>query len=419
MTRSNGRNYVLVVRVLVLLGAVLSCAPPLVSSARADDAPRRVLILHAYNYAFPSTTQALDGARERLQQRSPQKIEMDAEYLDLVRFSEPGHEQMMANFLRERYAQRQPDIVLLIGGDVLPFLLKHRDAFAPGIPVVFVGAAQESASVARLPPRVTGHIIDLDLNLRETIALAERLQPQARRLYVIAGSAPVDKRWQTVARRVIEGRERKFETQYLFELEYNELMAELSRIPADAIVINMSVFRDPTGKTFTPVEVANAIARVSASPVYTPYISQLGKGLVGGFSETFASMGSAGADIALEILGGKDPSTIPPRTNPTTSHRVDYRALQRWNLSESNLPPGTVILNKPPSIWEEHRGLVLGAGGLHFADRVRGRIADTKAPTATGRSSPQRERGAHDLRGSVRERRPLAIRPREPGIVGD
>ena len=344
--------------------AFLIFALSMASVVCAQEAPRRVLILHAYNYTFPATSQAADGARERLHQRSAQKIELDAEYLDLVRFSEPGHEQLMANFLRERYAQRRPDVVLVVSGDALPFVVRHRDGFAPGVPVVFLGIARETYASSRPPPDVTGHIVDLDLNLRETLTLAERLQPDARRLYLIAGSAPTDRRWQAIARRVIEGRERKFETTYLFELSYDALLAEMARIPRDAIVIVLSVFRDGTGKSFVPVDVASRLANLSPAPVYAPYVNQLGNGLVGGYSETFESMGKAAADVMLEILSGKDAAAIPPRTNPEKGHRVDYRAMQRWNLSEGNLPPGTVVLHKDPSVWDQHRNLVLAALAL-------------------------------------------------------
>src|ERR1700741_2961801 len=203
MTRSGGRIRV-VVRALGLFGALLLCSPLLVfnPSARADDTPRRILILHAYNYTNPSTGAAANGVRERLLQPSPQKIELDAEHLDLARFSEPGHERLMADFLRERYAKRRPDIVLVVGGDALPFVIKHRDSFAPGVPVVFLGTAKETLGPLQRPPDVTGHLFDLELTLSETLALAERLQPSARRLYMIAGSAPLDRRWQTIARRV-------------------------------------------------------------------------------------------------------------------------------------------------------------------------------------------------------------------------
>ncbi|MEJ0077844.1 MAG: ATP-binding protein [Alphaproteobacteria bacterium] len=364
MTRSNGGIRVVVLCARALLGAaVVLCSPfpAFTSSAHADERAQRVLILHAYNYTFPATSMAADGARERLLQRSPKKIELDAEYLDLVRFSEPGHEQLMANFLRERYAQRRPDVVLAVSGEALPFVIKHRDAFAPGVPVVFIGISREAYASSPPPPDVTGHLVDPESNFSETLALAEGLQPDARRLFVIAGAAPTDRRWQTTARTVIDSRARKFEMTYLFELPYDQLLAEVSRIPSDAIVIALTVLRDGAGKPFVAADVASKIANTSKAPVYYPYISAVGKGVVGGYSETFDSMGRAAADIMLEILGGKDPATIPPRTNPETGYRVDYRALQRWNLSESNLPPGTVILNKPPSIWEEHRNLVLAA----------------------------------------------------------
>jgi hypothetical protein len=198
----------------------LACLLPgallwLVSPSHAEEPVRHILILHSYNYTFPATNLASDGARSRLQERSPQKIELDAEYLDLARFAEPGHETLMANFLRDRYANRRPDIVMVIGGDALPFVLKHRDEFAPRVPVVFLGVSRQGYATAKPPPDVTGHIVDLDLNLNETITLAERLQPDARHLFIVAGSGLIDRRWQPIARRVVEARERKLETTYL------------------------------------------------------------------------------------------------------------------------------------------------------------------------------------------------------------
>src|SRR5262245_60473034 len=73
--------------------------------AHADDTPRRVLLLHAFNYTFPSTTQTSDAMRRRLLEQSRQKIEIDADFLDLVRASDPGYELRTAHFLREKYSR--------------------------------------------------------------------------------------------------------------------------------------------------------------------------------------------------------------------------------------------------------------------------------------------------------------------------
>jgi signal transduction histidine kinase/ABC-type uncharacterized transport system substrate-binding protein len=333
-------------------------------AASADEALRRVLMLHAFNYTFPATTMVADAARKRLLERSPQKIEIDADFLDLARVTDPGHEARTAAFLRQKYARTPPDVVMTLGSEALPFIIKHRGELAPRIPVVFTTISPQTYAVLRPPPDVTGIITEF--NLDKTLALAEQLQPAARRLFVIAGSGPTDRRWQTIAQRIIEGRERKFETTYLYELPYQKLVADLSQVPPDAIVLLLTVFADSEGKTFIPAEAATRLSAVSPAPVYAPYDTYLGNGIVGGFVETFESVGIAAADLMLEILAGKEPASLPPRTNPGQAYRVDHRAMQRWNLREGNLPSGTAVLFKPPSIWDEHRDLVLAAG-LVFA----------------------------------------------------
>jgi PAS domain S-box-containing protein len=39
--------------------------------------------------------------------------------------------------------------------------------------------------------------------------------------------------------------------------------------------------------------------------------------------------------------------------------RVDARVMDRWGLKQRNLPPGSIVLFEEPSLWNEHRNLVL------------------------------------------------------------
>ena len=96
-------------RVLATGGAALliSAFLCLDSPSRAEEAPRRVLMLHAFNFTFPATTTMAEAARKRLLERSPQKIEIDADFLDLVRAPDLERELLTANFLREKYAPRR------------------------------------------------------------------------------------------------------------------------------------------------------------------------------------------------------------------------------------------------------------------------------------------------------------------------
>lgn len=328
------------------------------AESRAAE-PRRVLMLHAFNYTFPATTLIADGARKRLLERSPQPLEIDADFLDLARNTDAEYEARIAMFLRTKYEKRPPDVVITLGSAALPFIVRHVGDVAPNAPVVFTAVSPQNHGALRLPPNITGIISEF--NLDKTLALAERLQPEANRLFVIAGSGEVDRRWQSAARKAIEDRERKFEVAYLFERSYANLVEEVSRIPRDSIVLLLTVFADSDGNAFVPARVAGPLSAISPAPVYAPYDTYIGNGIVGGFVETFESVGVRAADMALQILAGKDPATIAPQTNPGQTYRVDHRAMARWKLQESKLPPDTTVLFKEPTIWSEHRGAVVAA----------------------------------------------------------
>ena len=316
-------------------------------------------MLHAFNYTFPATTLIADGARKRLLERSPQPLEIDADFLDLARNTDAEYESRIAMFLRAKYQKRPPDVVITLGSAALPFIVRHRDDFAPNAPVVFTAISPQNYGASRLPPNVTGIITEF--NLDKTLALAERLQPEASRLFVIAGSGAVDRLWQSTARKTIEDRQRKFEVTYLFERSYANLVDEVSKIPRNSIVMLLTVFADSEGNAYVPAQVAGSLSAVSPAPLYAPYDTYIGNGIVGGFVETFESVGVRAADMALQILAGKDPATIVPQTNPGQTYRVDHRAMARWGLQESKLPPDTVVLFKEPTIWTEHRGAVVAA----------------------------------------------------------
>lgn len=335
--------------------------PWLAPAARSQRKPARILFLHAFNYTFPATAAISEAARNRFSERAPHKIEIDAEFLDLARSSDPAHEDRMASFLRDKYARSPPDVIVTLGSLALPFIIKHRATIAPAVPVVFTSISSATYAVSRPPPDVTGIITEF--NLEKTLALAKALQPNSGRVVMIAGSAEVDRRWQTQARATMQAHA-ELEATYLFGLPFDTLVAELERVPADAIVIVLTVFADGTGKSFVPAEVASALAALSPAPVYSPYDTYLGSGTVGGFIETFESVGIAAADLALEIIAGADPAALPPRTNPGQSYRVDARAMQRWNLRESNLPADAAVLFKKPTIWDQHHNLVLAALGI-------------------------------------------------------
>lgn len=389
---------------VVARGSIVFLLLFLASAAPAQTPPRRVLLLYAYNLALPATAMVGNGFRKRLVERSPQPVIVDGDFLDLVRISDPDYELRTAKFIHDKYAGTPPDIVVTVGGAAFPFALKFRNLIAPKAPIIFTNVSHATYKALRPPSDVTGLLLDLGPNLEKTLQLAERLQPDTRRLYLIAGDGAIDQRWQVIAREIIEKHKRKFETRYLFGMPYEQLVAEVSRIPRDSIVVNLTIFSAGTSKSLVPGEVVIAMADASPAPLYSPYNVGLGQGVLGGFSASFEEIGTAAADLALEILAGKNPADLPPRDSPGQAFRVDYNRLRQFNLSEQNLPEGTIVLFKEPGIWAQHRNFVLATtaiiavlSGLVIAlliQRRRRRLAEAEAAL-------QRQEVAHLMRVSV------------------
>jgi ABC-type uncharacterized transport system substrate-binding protein len=100
-------------------------------------------------------------------------------------------------------------------------------------------------------------------------------------------------------------------------------------------------------------EVSASVAKISPVPVYSPFSTNLGTGIVGGYMDSFEEEGVAAADVAFEILSGKSPDTISRQNVPLHSYQVDERQLTRWGMSSSRLPAGSDIRFQQFSLWEQ------------------------------------------------------------------
>jgi ABC-type uncharacterized transport system substrate-binding protein len=177
------------------------------STLYAQDSAKRVLFLLSYNISYPGIMMIGQGAITRLTDRSPEKLELLSEFLDLARFPEPDQQSRTAAYLAAKYAGRRPDVVITAGGEASQFIFKHRDVIAPGVPIVVCCLPADAFAALGGSAKITGVISRRDIS--KTLDLAERLQPGARNLVVIAGMSAFDQQWVQIARQQIEGRKQR------------------------------------------------------------------------------------------------------------------------------------------------------------------------------------------------------------------
>jgi PAS domain S-box-containing protein len=255
------------------------------------------------------------------------------------------------------------DAVVLLGVAGVPFFLNYRNSIAPGVPVVLSDVTRATYEGMGLPPDITAVINDY--NPGKTLELAEHFQPGARRLVVIGGSNSDDRRWRETGRKAVEAHNnRNLEATYWFDHTYSSLLEDVSRLPSDTIVLFLTLFADSDDRRLIPRDVAAALAKASTAPVYGFFETYLGTGIVGGYMNTYQSVGTTTAEVVVDILSGKDVGTLSPRTSSKAGFRVDARSMKRWGFDQSSLPTGSTVLYHQPSLWEENRLLFSATAAL-------------------------------------------------------
>jgi signal transduction histidine kinase len=105
------------------------------------------------------------------------------------------------------------------------------------------------------------------------------------------------------------------------------------------------------------------LAQGCNAPIYAQNQTYFGNGIVGGRLLSYEAIGLNAAEIGVRILAGESALNIPPQTVPSVT-MVDWRQLHRWGISETQVPPGSVVRYKEFSVWELYKWRIVGAISL-------------------------------------------------------
>jgi signal transduction histidine kinase len=315
---------------------------------------RRIFFLESLSPVTPAAVRTIEAFKQRLREKTTENFDIYVDYMELVRFPSQAHADRTAQYLAGKYSEVAPDLVVALGRAAVPFMTKYRDAIAPNVPTIMASVPLHDIKTSGLHGV---YWIGTEYNFSKTLDLARRLQPNARDIAVVGGGSRYDQQWLENARSELHAYVDQYKIKYIAGLPYEETLAEVSQLPKDSIVLMSFFFVDGSGQPRASPEVAERVAMASPAPVYSPISTNLGRGIVGGYLDSWEDEGAAAADVAFEILSGRIP---PGQSTPEHMFRVDERQIKRWNLSSARLPPGADVQFHQFDMWEQYRWQILG-----------------------------------------------------------
>jgi signal transduction histidine kinase len=329
----------------------------LVISLNVDGGePRRVLLLHSFGREFEPFSTFSDGFRSELARQSPQPLDFFDVALASARFESP-EEDAFVDYLGALFGGRRVDLVVPMGGPAVRFAQKHRGRLFPDTPMLLASVDQRLFQRSVLAGNDA--VIAVRHDLRLVVEAALRLLPDTTNVVVVFGNSPLEKFWVDEFIREIQSLTNHVGWESFSQLSFEQMKKRSATLPPHSVMIYGQVFVDAEGIPQKGDEALVNLHAAANAPIFGIHDFQLGQGIVGGPLVSVRELARQSALAAARILGGESPARFrPPPIGPGVP-MYDWRELQRWNISERQLPPGSVVKFRVRTLWERRRGLII------------------------------------------------------------
>jgi signal transduction histidine kinase len=183
--------------------------------------------------------------------------------------------------------------------------------------------------------------------------------PDTKDVIVVVGTSPIEKFWKEAIGKQAEPLTNRIKLSWTDELPFEELLKQASALPPHTAIFWELMIVDAAGVVHegnVPLERLHAVAN---APIFSYDESFFGSGIVGGPLLIVADTSRLTATVAVRILNGEKAGDIKVSPVEFSAPRFDWGQIQRWGISEKNLPPGGKILFRDPTVWEQYRAHIL------------------------------------------------------------
>jgi PAS domain S-box-containing protein len=340
----------------VIVAAIVSGSPG--GRAQETNGLKRVVVVYWYDKDYPWNVMFDQSFQAALRSGTSAQVEYHAEYLETNRFPPEQASLLLHDYLQKKYSGMKIDAVVATSDVSLDFLIKNRGDLFTSVPLVFVATKQPPAEVLTKDAEMTG-IISINA-YRKTLDLALRLHPNTQQVYIISGTLEQDKRIENLARAELQNYEGQVKITYLTDVPSDDLVKQTRALPANCLIIYVwQQSLSSEGAVTESMDILGDIAKSAQAPIYKLSTSSyVGGGVVGGYINTAEANGTRLAQIVQQISRGTPARNIAIESAPTVPE-FDWRELQRFGISESQLPPGSTVRFRKVTFWSQYEGRII------------------------------------------------------------
>ena len=313
--------------------------------------PKKIFLLNSYHQTLDWSMNFEKGLKKYLYNN---QYELYIEHLDSRRYLiNEEWENTFLKMLNVIYQDAQFDLILIEDDPALLFFDKYYDKllFAQGVPVIAGGINSKYT----LKDSVEEHIEILEEKVYgvETILQIKNFFPERTHLFIISDySVTPSAIREDIKSQIAQTKELdNYTFIYNDDISFPKLLHQIKSLPPNAVILISAFHVDNEGEFYTNEEVIHSIQQITDLPIFCLLDTWLFDNVIGGCINGAEYQGKQLGQKAVRKLQTKEVS-LQQETDIENSGAwiFNYPALEKYNLLNSKLPNGAIIINEDPSL---------------------------------------------------------------------
>jgi two-component sensor histidine kinase len=328
------------------------------STAEAAET-KRVMVLHSFGRDFKPWNLYGSAIRTELEQRSPWPIEIIDQSLMTARGWDENPEVPFVQYLYALFEKRPLDLVVSIGAPAASFVQRHRQQLFPMTPMIFTAVEQRRVQQSSLTEFDT--VVAVAHDLPAIVENILQVLPGTKTIAVVNGDSTNERFWLEELRREFTPFADRVSFIWYNDRSFEDILRHAAALPSHSAIFWHLMSVDAAGVAHEGERALQRLYAAANAPIFTYDGGFFGREIVGGPMHSVANLARLATDAAIRILAGETAGDIKTPGSPFATPVYDWRLLQRWRISESDLPAGSEVRFRAPTMWEQYKATIVAA----------------------------------------------------------
>ena len=281
--------------------------------------------------------------------------------LATARFSDENIDldRPFAEYLRTLFHDHKLDLVVTIGAPAADFFQKYRQQLSPTTPMIITFLEQRRVPVTNLTANDT--VVSNRIDFASIVDNILRILPKTNNIEVVLGNSPLERYWVQELQEVFRPYANRITFTWVSDLSFEDMLKRSATLSPRTAILFILLSVDAAGVPHPLGKAVDRLHAVANAPMFSFNDAYFGRGVVGGPMLSISEFGRKAVNVVVRILNGEAPGGIKTEPLGFENPRFDWREIQRWDISEADLPPGSVVEFRVPTIFEQYKWYIAAA----------------------------------------------------------